>query len=183
MDDIGEKMELKIFAYKPKIVGNYLPCILGLLGIAVVLYPLFYPIDGIRINRLVLHVPFPILNIVLVVAGSASLWYVKQTVVKRVALRKYGGAITLDDQDISFSTIRGRNVGRRTKPYASIDHILRTGEEPRQTGQGRGPCLLVQFADGSTELFRESCFSSSAAFITFSKQLKQRVAEARDGVV
>ncbi|WP_257668852.1 hypothetical protein [Parapedobacter tibetensis] len=176
-------MEPKIFAYKPKFVGNYLACILGLLGIAVVIYPLFYRIDGIRINRLVLHVPFPILNIILVVAGLAALWYVKQAVVKAVALRKHGGAITLDDQGISFSTIQGRNAGRKTKPYASIDNMLRAGEEPRQIGQGKGTCLLVQFADGSTELFRESFFSSSAAFTTFARQLKQRIAEARDGVV
>lgn len=169
-------MEPLIFAYQPKLAPRYLVILMGVVGGAAVEYSLLYRIVG--------FIPFPVANILMGIAGVVMLWYTKRMVVYAYLWRKEHTTVVLDEQGISFASVHGSRTRRVTQQYSCISRIRRVtetyGRHRRRTGE---TVLSVQFNDGTSEQFRSLYFDSAAAFHRFAKQLRQQVAEARDGVV
>ena len=129
-----------------------------------------------------INVAFPVLNILLGIAGVVALWYMKRMLVSTYAWRRQHATVVLNEQGISFTAVYKKHVRRATRPYGSITAVRRTVHAPRKGGRSYQATLSVQFTDGSAECFRASNFDSPAAFNAFAKQLRQQVAEARDGI-
>ena len=168
-------MEPLIFAYQPKLVPRYLVILTGVLGGTAVGYSLLYRIAG--------FIPFPVANILVGIAGVVVLWYMKQMVVHAYVWRKGHATVVLDERGISFTVVDGNRAQRVTRHYGRIIGVRRVTEAPEVRTRTGETVLSVQFNDGTSEQFRSSYFDPVAAFHRFAKQLRQQVAEARDGVV
>lgn len=176
-------MEPLMFTYKPKLTPAYLILLLGVFGGGAVGYSLLSRLKGFGLGRMVVDVPFPILNILLGIAGVVALWYTERLLALRLVWRKPYATVLLDERGISFTVLRRGHARRITRAYRSIQRVRLSTEPEDKRGQQGGAFLSVQFTDGGSERFRTSYFDSAAAFSTFTKCLRQQVAEARDGVV
>lgn len=174
---------MKRFSYQSKFTATYLAGMIGMLGLAAFVYPLFNRIDGLRLNRSVVNVPFPLLNFILMIGGLAGLWYAGHVLIAAFAWWRNGGDILLDDEGILYTEMRGTRMKRTWRAYRQVFAVRRVVTASNRMGQESELALEVQFRNGHTALFREFYFTSPAVFNSFARQFKQRVAEARDGVV
>ena len=115
MQTINYKMEYSILEY-----------VFGLIGPAIIIAAIFYPIADLKIGTLRLHLPTGVANGLLMLVGAYALYLTVGTLFKKRAANSLGASIVLDEKSMSFTTVKKFAGVLTTVNYDAIDKITIT---------------------------------------------------------
>lgn len=122
MQTINYKMEYSILEY-----------VFGLIGPAIIVAAIFYPIADLKIGTLRLHLPTGVANGVLMVLGVFVTYLTVATLFKKRAANSQGASIVLGENDMSFTTVKKFTGVLTTVSYDAIDKVTITDIPETQT--------------------------------------------------
>lgn len=122
MQAINYKMEYSI-----------LECIFGLIGPAIIVAAIFYPIADLKIGTLRLHLPTGVANGILMLVGACVTYLTIATLFKKRAANSQGASIILDEKSMSFTTVKKFVGVLTTVNYDAIDKVTITDIPETQT--------------------------------------------------
>lgn len=115
MQTINYKMEYSILEY-----------VFGLIGPAIIIAAIFYPIADLKIGTLRLHLPTGVANGLLMLVGAYATYLTVGTLFKKRAANSLGASIVLDEKSMSFTTVKKFAGVLTTVNYDAIDKITIT---------------------------------------------------------
>ncbi|MDQ0572770.1 hypothetical protein QFZ42_004604 [Variovorax paradoxus] len=122
MQAINYKMEYSI-----------LECVFGLIGPAIIIAAIFYPIADLKIGTLHLHLPTGVANGALILMGAYVSYLTVAMLFKKRAANSQGASIVLDEKSMSFTTVKKFSGVLTTVNYDAIDKITVTDIPETQT--------------------------------------------------
>ena len=122
MQAINYKMEYSI-----------LECIFGLIGPAIIIAAIFYPIADLKIGTLRLHLPTGVANGILMLVGACVTYLTVATLFKKRAANSQGASIIFDEKSMSFTTVKKFVGVLTTVNYDAIDKVTITDIPETQT--------------------------------------------------
>lgn len=115
MQTINYKMEYSILEY-----------VFGLIGPAIIIAAIFYPIADLKIGTLRLHLPTGVANGVLLLIGAYVTYLTVGTLFKKRAANSQGASIVLDEKSMSFTTVKKFSGVLTTVGYDAINKVTIT---------------------------------------------------------
>ncbi len=115
MQTINYKMEYSILEY-----------VFGLIGPAIIIAAIFYPIPDLKIGTLRLHLPPGVANGILMVFGAYVTYLTVGTLFEKRAANSQGASIVLDEKSMSFTTVKKFAGTLTTVNYDAIDKVTIT---------------------------------------------------------
>lgn len=115
MQTINYKMEYSILEY-----------IFGLIGPAIIIAAIFYPIADLKVGSLRLHLPAGVANGVLMLIGAYATYLTVGTLFKKRAANSQGANIVLGEKSMSFTIVKRFAGVLTTVNYEAIDKITIT---------------------------------------------------------
>ncbi|PBI91350.1 hypothetical protein BKP43_24070 [Variovorax boronicumulans] len=115
MHTINYKMEYSILEY-----------VFGLIGPAIIIAAIFYPIADLKIGTLRLHLPTGVANGVLMLIGAYATYLTVGTLFKKRAANSQGASIVLDEKGMSFTTVKKFSGVLTTVGYDAINQVTIT---------------------------------------------------------
>ncbi|MCT9812814.1 hypothetical protein N0K08_19465 [Acidovorax sp. Be4] len=115
---------MRTIAYKMEY--SILELVFGLIGPAIILASIFYPISDLKIGSLRLNLPAGLANIILAVLGAYVTYLTVGTLFKKRAVNSQGASIVLDDEKMTFTTVQKFRGVLNSVNYGSIDKVVVT---------------------------------------------------------
>lgn len=132
MQTINYKMEYSV-----------LECVFGLIGPAIIIAAIFYPIADLKIGTLRLHLPTGVANAALMLLGAYVTYLTVGTLFKKRAANSLGTSIVLDEASMAFTTVR-KFAGVLTKvSYDAIEKVTVTDIPETQTSSAEKTIEIV----------------------------------------
>jgi hypothetical protein len=122
MRTIEYKMEYSILEY-----------VFGLIGPAIVIAAIFYPIPDLKIGSLRLHLPTGVANVILGLVGVYVTYLSVAELFKKRAANSQGASIVLDEKSMSFTNVEKFKGILTTVSYHAIDKVTVTDIPETQT--------------------------------------------------
>lgn len=116
-----------------KMEYSILECVFGLIGPAIIIAAIFYPIADLKIGTLRLHLPTGVANGALMLAGAYVTYLTVATLFKKRAANSQGASIVLDEKSMSFTTVKKFEGVLTTVSYDAIDKVTVTDIPETQT--------------------------------------------------
>lgn len=115
MQTINYKMEYSILEY-----------VFGLIGPAIIIGAIFYPIADLKIGTLRLQLPAGVANGALMLLGAYVTYLTVGTLFEKRAANSQGASIVLDEKSMSFTTVKKFAGTLTTVNYDAIDKVTVT---------------------------------------------------------
>ncbi|MDH6167694.1 hypothetical protein M2282_002844 [Variovorax boronicumulans] len=115
MQTINYKMEYSILEY-----------VFGLIGPAIIIAAIFYPISDLKIGTLRLHLPTGVANGILMLFGAYATYLTVGALFEKRAANSRGASIVLDEKSMSFTTVKKFAGVLTTVSYDAIDKVTVT---------------------------------------------------------
>jgi hypothetical protein len=122
---------MQVIAYKMEY--SILEFVFGLIGPAIILISIFYPIPDMRIGTLWLHLPPGVANGLLGVFGAFVTSLTVATLCKKHAANNQGARIVIDETKMTFTTVQKFRGVLTVVDYDAIEKITFTHNPPTDT--------------------------------------------------
>ena len=109
-----------------KMQYSILELVFGLIGPAIILASILYPIDDLKIGSLRLDLPAGVANGVLVVLGAYVTYLTVKMLFTKRAANSQGTLITLDEDNMTFTTVQKYRGVLTTVNYDAIERVIIT---------------------------------------------------------
>lgn len=115
---------MRAIAYKMEY--SILELVFGLIGPAIILAAIFYPIADLKVGTLRLNLPAGLANVILGVLGAYVTYLTVGTLFKKRAVNSQGASISLDDKKMTFTTVQQFRGVQTTVNYDAIEKVIVT---------------------------------------------------------
>lgn len=111
---------------KYKVQYSILECVFGLIGPAIIIAAIFYPITDLKIGTLRFHLPTGVANGILLLIGAYVTYLTVGTLFKKRAANSQGASIVLGAMSMSFTTVKKFSGALTTVNYDAINKVTIT---------------------------------------------------------
>ncbi len=115
---------MRTIAYKMEY--SILELVFGLIGPAIILASIFYPIADLKVGSLRLHLPEGLANLILGALGVYVSYLTVGTLFKKRAANSQGANIVLDENKMTFTTVQSFRGVLTTVNYDAIEKVIVT---------------------------------------------------------
>lgn len=115
---------MKTITYKMEY--SLLELAFGLIGPAIILASIFYPITDLKIGSLRLQLPAGVANGVLVILGAYVTYLTVRTLLTKRAANSQGARIDFDENNLTFTTVQKYRGVLTTVNYDAIEKVTIT---------------------------------------------------------
>ena len=112
---------------------SILELVFGLIGPAIILASISYPVPDLKIGSLWLKLPEGVANGVLAVLGAYVTYLTVGTLFKKRAANSQGSSIVLDEEKMTFTTVQRFRGVRTTVNYDAIEKVIITNTPETDT--------------------------------------------------
>ena len=140
MQTINYKMEYSILEY-----------VFGLIGPAIIIAAIFYPIADLKIGSLRLHLPPGVANGALILLGVVVSYLTVATLFKKRAANSQGATIVLNEKSMTFTAVEKFTGVLTTVNYDAINQVTVTDIPETQTSSAEKTIEISVPSMGSKE--------------------------------